>query len=75
MNKRKQYEMVLEHMESSGSITPLEAMNEYGIMRLGARIADLKALGHKIHTRIVKVPTRYGFAHVAEYSLIEEAEA
>jgi len=75
MNKRKQYEMVLEHMESSGSITPLEAMNEYGIMRLGARIADLKTLGYQIHTRIIKVPTRYGHAHVAEYSLVQEARS
>lgn len=37
-----QTEKVLRHMKRFGSITPLEAMEEYGIMRLGARIWDLK---------------------------------
>ena len=40
-----QTEKVLRHMKRFGSITPLEAMEEYGIMRLGARIWDLKREG------------------------------
>lgn len=33
-----QTEQVLRHLQDYGSITPVEAMAEYGIMRLGARI-------------------------------------
>ena len=39
---------VLQHLQAYGSITPLEAMQEYGIMRLGARIYDLKKMGYSI---------------------------
>lgn len=35
---KSQNEMVLEHLRAKGTITPMEAMNQYGIMRLGARI-------------------------------------
>ena len=37
-----QTEVILEHMRRYGSITPAEAYDSYGIMRLGARIWDLK---------------------------------
>ena len=33
-----QNEMVLEYLNDVGHITPLDAMREFGIMRLGARI-------------------------------------
>lgn len=45
--------MVLHHMETEGSITPKEAMDEYGIMRLGARIYDLKQAGYKVNRIMV----------------------
>jgi hypothetical protein len=35
-------------LEDYGSITSLEAVNEYGIMRLASRIADLKGQGYTI---------------------------
>lgn len=35
-----QTEMILGHLKEHGSITPLEAIRDYGIMRLGARIWD-----------------------------------
>lgn len=68
-----QEEKILDYMERHGSITPLEAMNELGIMRLGARIYDLKESGVKIITDTVKgknrdgEPTRY-----ARYRLEKE---
>lgn len=37
-----QCEIVLRHLRDYGAISPLEAMAEYGIMRLASRIADLK---------------------------------
>ena len=33
-----QVEKILRHIEMYGSITPLEAMKEYGIMRLASRM-------------------------------------
>ena len=45
-----QTEKVLDYLERHGSITPQEAMKELGIMRLGARIYDLKEDGVKIIT-------------------------
>ena len=36
-----QCEKVLEYMKEFGSITPIEAMQDIGCMRLAARIADL----------------------------------
>ena len=41
-----QTDRVLRHLQDYGSITPHEALAEYGIMRLGARIWDLKKQGH-----------------------------
>lgn len=43
-----QCEMILEYMRRYGSITPLEALNELGCMRLGARIWDLRHAGNVI---------------------------
>lgn len=43
-----QTEKVYRYMLMFGSITPLDAMREFSIMRLAARIADLKHDGVKI---------------------------
>ncbi len=55
-----QTEQVLRHLQDYGSITPVEAMSEYGIMRLGARIWDLKRQGHVISTERETGVNRYG---------------
>lgn len=43
-----QNEMVLDYLRRHGSITPLEALEKLGCMRLGARIYDLRNMGHRI---------------------------
>ena len=48
--KETQTAAILEHLKRHGSITPLEALNRYGCMRLGARIYDLKRAGNPIET-------------------------
>lgn len=55
-----QSEMILRHLKDYGSITPLEALQEYGCMRLGARIYDLKRDGHDIRTEFETATNRYG---------------
>ena len=37
-----QCEKILDYMRSNGSITPLDALREFGCMRLASRINDLK---------------------------------
>ena len=55
-----QTEMILKYLVEFGSITPVEAMEEFGIMRLGARIWDLKAQGVPIKTESESRKNRYG---------------
>lgn len=67
---------VLEHLETYGSITDMEARNELGVGRLSARIWELVHIyDEKITSRRIKVPTRDGWTHVALYELKQEAEA
>lgn len=55
-----QCNLILSHLREHGSITPLEAMREYGIMRLGARVWDLKKQGYKISMSRESGLNRYG---------------
>lgn len=70
-----QCDRVLRHMRDYGSITSLEAMKEYGIMRLASRISDLKRKGYAITTQTETGKNRYGEkTSYARYSLTEEAD-
>jgi len=61
---------ILRHLQQYGSITPLEALREYGIMRLASRISELRKSGYKITSSTVKDQNRYGeIVHYAKYSL------
>ena len=67
-----QNQTVLNHMEKYGSITPRDAYELYGIMRLGARIDNLKHMGHKINSRLEYCENRYGAkVRFARYTLGE----
>lgn len=59
MAKLTQCERILRHLEDYGSIDPMEAIMEYGCMRLAARISDLKRQGHAIATERAKGRNRY----------------
>lgn len=45
-----QNEMIRRHLETGASITPIDALNEYGCFRLAARIDDLRKEGLDIET-------------------------
>lgn len=55
-----QNERILQHLETFGSITQLEALQEYGCMRLASRITDLKRKGIKIKRITETSRNRYG---------------
>ena len=70
MVKLTQCDRILRHMRDHGSISSLEAMNEYGIMRLASRINDLKAQGFAIVSEFSTGKNRYGEdTHFAVYRL------
>jgi len=48
MNTESQEKMILDALLAGRKITPLDALNDYGCMRLGGRIFDLRAAGHEI---------------------------
>tara|TARA_R110002020_G_scaffold4512_4_gene19666 strand:- start:2782 stop:2991 length:210 start_codon:yes stop_codon:yes gene_type:complete len=56
---------VLDHLETYGTITPLEAMEKYNSMRLSAIIFDLKKEGHQIKTNMKRTKT----SNYAVYSI------
>jgi hypothetical protein len=66
--KTTQTIQILKHLEDGNSITPIEALQLFGCMRLGARIYDLKQDGHVINTLMVK--DEKSGARYACYSLV-----
>ena len=70
-----QNDRILRHLRDNGSITPLDALSEYGIMRLASRISDLRSMGYDITTTMEKGRNRYGEAtRYARYTLAERGQ-
>jgi hypothetical protein len=63
-----QNEQILTALEQGDQITPIDALERFGCLRLGARIHDLRQKGHAIHTE--HFHTKNG-AVVARYSMGE----
>lgn len=69
MKKETQTKQILDYLKSGGTLTPLEALNKFGCLRLGARCWDIRnKLGIPIKTERVKTPSG---KTVAKYSLIK----
>lgn len=70
-----QVERIEEYMRRHGSITTLEAMRDLGVLRLSARIYDLRAKGLEIDSDFVKAMNRYGEnVHFNRYYFKEEVQ-
>ena len=52
MGKVSQCDKILAHIREHGSITPLEALGEYGCMRLASRMSDLKRRGYAVKSKM-----------------------
>jgi hypothetical protein len=68
-----QCERIIRHLNDHGSITSLEAISEYGILRLASRISDLRAQGIPIVSKLVTEKNRYG--ETIRYSVYRIAES
>jgi len=61
---------ILKWLRDGKPITPLLALQQFGCMRLAARIGNLKASGHLIDTTMITVTNADGSqSRVAEYRL------
>ena len=66
-----QKKIVLNHLQHRGPITALEGLKKYGIMRLSARIHELRDAGFEILTVPIKFINNDGVKKkVAQYILI-----
>lgn len=55
-----QKDRIMKYLKDFGSITPLEAIKDLGIMRLGARIWELIQEGWSISRETERSQNRYG---------------
>lgn len=64
----KHRDKLLDWFTRRESITPMEALSDLGIYRLGARIKELRDDGYSIRTELLPIETRDGgTARVARY--------
>ena len=52
-----QSEMILAALESGRRLTPLDALREFGCLRLGARVWDMRRDGHNVQREMVMIST------------------
>lgn len=72
MKTLTQKERIIRHLNDKGSITALEAMKEYGIMRLTSRVCELKNEGYRIRSEFISSKNRYNEpVSFSKYSLIK----
>lgn len=70
-----QRRMVLDYILDHGGITPKDAEDKLGIMRLASRIHELKKEGYPITDEWVTKRNRFGIeTRFKKYSLGEELE-
>lgn len=73
--KITQCDRILRHLKDYGSISSLEAITDYGILRLASRINDLKRRGCKIIAETKTGKNRYNeTTHYRVYKLADKEE-
>ena len=55
-----QTDKILQYLRENGSITPVDALREFGCMRLASRVSDLKKAGFPISRELETAKNRYG---------------
>lgn len=66
MHTESQNKQILEYLRRGKLLTPLQALDLFGCLRLSARIMNLRDQGHEIKTEII---TLENGKRVAQYSL------
>ena len=60
MKKINQNDRIIRHLKDYKTITSWEAIQEYGVTRLSARIRDIKDMGYNIDSEWMYDINRYG---------------
>lgn len=60
-----QTDAILTALKEGRTLTPLDALSEFGCLRLAARVRDLRDAGHPIETTIEKNDNGKRFARYA----------
>lgn len=58
--KISQCEKILQFIQDTGSITPLDALKHFGCMRLASRMCDIKRMGYPVVKEMEISKNRYG---------------
>lgn len=72
--KMTQCDIVLWHLQNVGTLTRAQAMSEYGIVELPARICELKRLGYNITSERGTSYNRFGTIHFNIYRMEQKNE-
>ena len=65
-----QCDKILQYIEEKGSITPLDALREFGCMRLASRMCDIKKMGYPVKKEMESAKNKYGEpVHYARYRI------
>ena len=66
-----QNKMILHHLQThKRGITPIQALEKYGCLRLSGRIHDLRSMGYAIETHPEEKKNRFGkTVRYARYTL------
>ena len=67
--KMTQGDIILWHLQNVGTLTRAQAMSEYGIVELPARITELKKLGYNITSERGTSINRFGKVRFNIYKL------
>ena len=55
-----QHQLIMAHIDTFGSITPMEAFSEFGITRLAARVNELQRKGIILERQMESGKNRFG---------------
>lgn len=66
------YQRIIDHLETYGSITSWEAIEEYGCTRLSQYIYLARRNGVPIRSEIIRVTNRYGEKTTCNRYILEE---
>lgn len=65
-----QKERILRFLQSGHKLTRLVSWSRLGVLEAPARISELRAEGHPIRTKMIRVQNRYGEkVSIAEWSM------
>lgn len=74
---KSQEQQILEYLKAGNSLTPIQALNFFGVFRLGARVFDLIQQGYPIKSELVKGENGKHFSRywLAEQPTMPQAKA